>query len=167
MVQVSRKFTAMQTKAPTIIRSRKHEELVQNLAIKKLNDMDISIFPTIRELLCFAALLGFSEKRKVPLDRSFGVEDISWQQFYGNSAGDLVFLLALAETKKPEILKDGEEAQCAEIFQEYANGGLEIISEALLKHGAEYPEKDIIAYLQENNFIEVDDKDGDFAGVTF
>ena len=35
---------------------------------------DRKLFPTIRELLCFAALLGFSEQRRVPLDRAAGVD---------------------------------------------------------------------------------------------
>ena len=48
-----------------IDRSRVHEDMVQRLAVAKLPGRDRSLFPTIRELLCFAALLGYSEKQRV------------------------------------------------------------------------------------------------------
>ena len=79
----------MSSRAPNINRSRIHEEMVQRLAMQKLPDTDRTLFPTIRELLCFAALLGYSEKRRIPLDRDKGVEDISYQQFERGDAEDL------------------------------------------------------------------------------
>ncbi len=117
-------------RAPNINRSRIHEDIVQRLAGQPLPGLDRRLFPTIRELLCFAALLGFSEKRRVPLDRSQGVEDISYQQFERGDAENLIYLIALAEAQDAAILKEGEEDKCAAIFEEYANGGLGIIKEA-------------------------------------
>ena len=80
----------MNTRAPNINRSRIHEDMVQRLAMQKLPGTDRTLFPTIRELLCFAALLGYSENRRLPLDKDKGVEDVSYQQFersgvYGSS----------------------------------------------------------------------------------
>jgi hypothetical protein len=63
----------MADRAPNIHRSRVHEELVQRLSMQNVPGSERKLFPTIRELLCFAALLGFSEQRRVPLDRSQGV----------------------------------------------------------------------------------------------
>ncbi len=108
----------MTNRAPNINRSRIYESLVQRLSMQKLPGADRTLFPTIRELLCFAALLGYSEGRRVPLDRGAGTEDVSYQQFERGDAEDLIWLIALAETKDPEILKDGEEGRCAEIFEE-------------------------------------------------
>ena len=157
----------MSSRAPNINRSRKHEEMVQRLAMEKLPGSDRTIFPTIRELLCFSALLGYSEQRRLPLDKEQGVEDISYQQFERGDAEDLIYLIALAETKDPEILKDGEENRCANIFEEYANGGLQIIHEAMLRTGGEYPDRDILEQLKELNYLNIDDVDPDVSGITF
>ena len=157
----------MSSKAPNINRSRKHEEMVQRLAMEKLPGSDRTLFPTIRELLCFSALLGYSEQRRLPLDKEQGVEDISYQQFERGDAEDLIYLIALADTKDPEILKDGEENRCANIFEEYANGGLQIIHEAMLRAGGEYPDRDILELLKDQNYLNIDDEDPDVSGITF
>ena len=157
----------MSTRAPNINRSRIHEDMVQRLAMQKLPGTDRTLFPTIRELLCFAALLGYSEARRLPLDKEKGVEDVSYQQFERGDAEDLIFLIALAETKDPEVLKDGEESRCAEIFEEYANGGLQIIHEAMLRGGGEYPDRDILELLKDRNYLNIDDEEPDVSGVTF
>lgn len=157
----------MSSRAPNINRSRIHEEMVQRLAMQKLPNTDRTLFPTIRELLCFAALLGYSEKRRIPLDREKGVEDISYQQFERGDAEDLIYLIALAETKDPEILKDGEESRCAEIFEEYANGGLQILREAVLRGGGEYPDRDILELLKERGYLNTEDKEPDLSEIKF
>lgn len=157
----------MNNRAPNINRSRTHEDLVQRLSSQKLAGTDRSLFPTIRELLCFAALLGYSEKRRLPLDRDKGIEDVSYQQFERGDAEDLIYLIALADSKDPEILKEGAEGQCAEIFEEYANGGLQIIHEAMLRGGGEYPDRDILELLRENDYLNILDEEPDVSGISF
>jgi len=157
----------MNTRAPNINRSRVYEDTVQRLAMIKLPNAERTLFPTIRELLCFAALLGYSEERRVPLDRTDGVEDVSYQQFERGDAEDLIYLIALAETKDPEVLKDGQESRCAEIFEEYANGGLQILHDTLLKSGGEYPDRDILELLLKSGYLNVDDTEPDVSGVSF
>jgi dnd system-associated protein 4 len=157
----------MNTRAPNINRSRSHEDMVQRLAVQKLPGSERTLFPTIRELLCFAALLGYSEKRRLPLDKDKGVEDVSYQQFERGDAEDLIYLIALAETNDPNVLKDGEESRCAGIFEEYANGGLQIIHESLLRGGGEYPDRDILELLKERGYLNITDGEVDVSGVTF
>ena len=157
----------MNVRAPNINRSRIHEDMVQRLAMQKLPESDRSLFPTIRELLCFAALLGYSERRRIPLDKDKGVEDISYQQFERGNAEDLIYLIALAETKDPEILKDGGESNCAEIFEEYANGGLQIIHEAMLRGGGEYPDRDILELIKEQGYLNSEAEEPDISGIKF
>lgn len=157
----------MPVRAPNINRSRVHEEMVQRLAVEKLPGSDRTLFPTIRELLCFAALLGYSESRRIPLDKEKGVEDVSYQQFERGDAEDLIYLIALADSKDPEILKDGEESRCAEIFEEYANGGLQILGEALRRGGGEYPDRDILELLKEHGYLSADEEEPDVSGISF
>lgn len=155
------------SRAANINRSRIHEDIVQRLAMIKLPGTDRTLFPTIRELLCFAALLGYSEGRRVPLDRSEGTEDVSYQQFERRDAEDLIFLIALADSKDPEILKDGEEGRCAEIFEEYANGGLQVLRDAMLRSGGEYPDRDILELLKKRGYLTVEEAEPDIDGISF
>ncbi|UKK94118.1 DNA phosphorothioation-associated protein 4 [Brucella anthropi] len=155
------------SRAANINRSRIHEDMVQRLAMIKLPGTDRTLFPTIRELLCFAALLGYSEGRRIPLDRSEGTEDVSYQQFERRDAEDLIFLIALADSKDPEILKDGEESRCAEIFEEYANGGLQVIRDAMLRSGGEYPDRDILELLKRSGYLNIEEAEPDIEGISF
>lgn len=157
----------MSERAPNINRSRVHEDMVQRLAMMKLHDAERSLFPTIRELLCFAALLGYSEGRRIPLDKDAGVEDVSYQQFERGDAEDLIYLIALAESKDPDILRDGEESRCAEIFEEYANGGLQVLSETFQQSGGEFPDRDIVELMVSSGYLNVEEPEPDLGGIKF
>jgi len=150
-----------------INRSRVYEGAVQVLAAKALSGTDRKLFPTIRELLCFAALLGFSEGRRVPLDRSQGVEDVSYQQFERGNSEDLIWLIALADAQNVDVLRDGEEKTCAKIFEEYANGGLAIINDCLLREGMEHPDRALMSLLREKKYLVPSIPEPDLSGVAF
>lgn len=106
-------------------RSRKYEETIQ-----VLKD---SMFPTLREALTFCAVLGYKERRRLPLDNS-GTEDIAGAQYIDKEAVDVLFALALAETKQSEILREERERECVQIFEEYANGGLDLVASWIERH---------------------------------
>jgi len=141
--------------------------MVQRLTSEKPHGKDCTLFPTIRELLCFAALLGYSQNRRMPLDKGKGVEDVSYQQFERVGADDLIFLIALSDSKDPEILRDGQEDKCAEIFEEYTNGGLQIIYESLQQFGGEYPDRDILSMLIEQGYLPDNQEESDPSGIEF
>ena len=110
-------------------RSRKHEDMVQRLAIQQHPVTKRSLFLTIRELMCFAAMLGYSKGQREKLDRKVGVEDIAIQVFEANDSTDFIYLISLAEQKSLDAIKEENEDDAVTIFEEYANGGLEIIAE--------------------------------------
>lgn len=143
-------------RAPNINRSTIHEPMVQKLAIEKLPELGKSVFPTIRELLSFAALLGYSEGRKVPLDKNSGTEDIGGSVYEHHEAMEIIFALAIAEIKSSEILKEGNEEKCATIYEEYANGGLELISEWLTAHADQSPDKAIYTGLLDAGYLKAE-----------
>jgi len=158
----------MVDRAPNINRSNIHEEFVQRMSMLKVPGSDRTLFPTIRELLCFAALLGFSEKRRVPLDRAAGVQDISYQQFERDPAAeDLLWTIAVAETQNIDVLREGEEAQCAQIFEEYANGGLALMKDFLIRNGGEYPDRALLALLKDRKYLEPQLTEPDLASIKF
>lgn len=154
-------------RAPNINRSSVHEEMVKRLTSEKPHGKDCTLFPTIRELLCFAALLGYSQERRIPLDPKEGVEDVSYQQFERNDSDVLIFLIAIAESKNTDILRDGQEHKCAEIFEEYANGGLQIIRECLQSGGGENPDHDIYHMLSEHGYLASNNDSSDTPTIEF
>ena len=103
-------------------RSKKFEATLQTLGGK-----EASMFPTLREALTFCAVLGYKERRRVALDPSAGTEDIAGAQYQLNDAVDALFALAIAETKGSDVLRPDREKECVQIYEEYANGGLELV----------------------------------------
>ena len=95
--------------------------------LQKLGGKDAKMFATLREALTFCAVLGFKERRKKPLDSSTGTEDIAGAQYQTNEAVDVMFALALADAKSSDILRPDREGECVRIYEEFANGGLELV----------------------------------------
>ena len=131
----------------------KFEEMIRNLSHPVTGK---PIFPTMRELICFAAVLGFEHGKRAELNgKTFEV--VGGRIFEGSSlAMDLLYLIALASEKNADILRDEE--PMLKIFEEYAHGGLEIL------HGwlREKPEdingdKAILEALHKYNFLAVRD----------
>jgi dnd system-associated protein 4 len=102
-------------------RSKTYENTLQALGGK-----DAVLFPTLREALTFCAVLGYKERRKLALD-SAG-DDIAGAQYQLNEAVDVLFALALAERKNSDILRPEQEKDCVRIYEEYANGGLDLVN---------------------------------------
>ena len=95
--------------------------------LQKIGGKESSMFPTLREALTFCAVLGYKERRRVPLDPNAGTEDIAGAQYQTNEAVDMVFALALADAKTSDVLRPDRERDCVLTYEEYANGGLELI----------------------------------------
>ena len=89
-------------------------------------------FRLIADVLVFAAALGFGRKRRIALGSSIG-EPIRQQIFDRHGYDTMMNLLALHVQGDVEVLSDTEEMieLRAVIFEEYANGGLEILREEL------------------------------------
>lgn len=103
-------------------RSKTYENTLQALGGK-----EAVMFPTLREALTFCAVLGYKERRKKPFDPNAGLEDIAGAQYQLNDAVDMIFALALADRKNSDILRPEKEKECVQIYEEYANGGLDLI----------------------------------------
>ncbi len=110
-----------------IKRSKRHESMVRQLAETSHPHAGRPIFPTMRELMCFAAALGFENDRKKPLETT--TMEIDGRTFENHQQSlDLIYLLALADARDAEVLRDEHEEKCLEIFEQYAEGGFEEIS---------------------------------------
>jgi len=88
------------------------------------------MFPTMRELVCFAAALGYETQRRLPVDGP--TNEIDARIFErSETAMDLLYLIALSEEKKSDVLMPDREDYAVTIFEEYAAGGLAEIREWL------------------------------------
>lgn len=109
-----------------IRRSERFEKLVRLLADAPHPVTKKQLFPTIRELMCFAATLGFQFDAREKLDDK--TNDVDGRRFGDHSdTVDLMYLLSLADERSGEILRDTREEDRINIFEEYANGGFGII----------------------------------------
>jgi dnd system-associated protein 4 len=105
-------------------------ELINQLA----GDSDDALFDSMRDLFVFAAALGKAENKRVPLAGSSG--DIRLELFQRDSGHELLIqsLAVLENPEDPEILRDDREADRVATFEEFVNGGLEIIQAHLNAH---------------------------------
>lgn len=109
-----------------IKRSERFEALVTKLAREPHPVTGKNIFNTIRELMCFAAVLGFENDQRSELESS--TKTVEGDVFENSQqALDIIYLLALATEKDGEILREENEEKMFQIFEEYAQGGFEIL----------------------------------------
>ena len=108
-----------------IQRANDKEEIIKSL----LSDQ-VGVFKEIWKLLLFAAQVGMRNDTRLPLkgvDAGKGVD----QSTFGNCPAwpGVLYLMTLAETQNSNCLSGSAEAEDerVSVFQEYANGGLEIL----------------------------------------
>ena len=132
-------------------RSHVHEEFVQSM-IREAGDVPPP-FGTIRELLCFAAVLAFQMGEFDKLDRSKGSEDIQINVFENNNSDDIIYTLAVAHSKNTDVLKSDSEVDMVDIFEGYANAGLKILKSWGTRYRSQNYIQAIIQGLYDNKFI--------------
>lgn len=111
---------------------RVHRASDKEEIIKALTSEQVGVFREIWKLMLFAAQVGVAHRRRAPLiavDTGKGID----QGTFGNcpSWPGVAYLMSLVETEKSESLSGTSDAEDnrISIFQEYANGGLDILQE--------------------------------------
>lgn len=104
--------------------------------VKELKGLDTTtgIFQTYVDVMVFAAALGAKRKKRTPLvEFARDLDPIRRDYFNNNRCELLINLLALITSQDQSILSDDEQSddRRIEIFEEYANGGLEILQQEL------------------------------------
>ena len=107
-------------------------------------------FQTYVEVMLFAAALGVKHRKRVPLETI--AKDLSplRQDYFTSSFAFVINLLAITEAKEINILCNDEMAddQRINIFEEYANGGLEILQNEL-RGAVDYSERILLVLSSE------------------
>lgn len=129
------------------------------------------VFGTIRDLLCFAAFLGFHLKRRESLD-GHKTEAIPEEIFSKNEdALECVRLVALAEVQNQSIFEENRVDEMVRIFEEYAHGGMRVVQRYIMDLPTDVLGADaIIDGLRRDglvNKIEKEQAKGDLSGVRF
>lgn len=106
-----------------VYRDRRHENLIKTL----VEDKDTAIFTYNKDLMVFAAMIGYSYNKKLAL--SDDKISISLGTYYNSEDDGFIYLLALMENKNATCLKDPNLASSIRIFEEYSNGGLDLIQD--------------------------------------
>lgn len=101
----------------------------------KTGEGSTGLFQTYVDVMVFAATLGVKQGKYIPVSdvSKKDPDPIPQEHFISKGHDQTINLLAVTHTKDPKVLSDDEELQRKriEIFESYANGGLEIIQEAL------------------------------------
>ncbi|MDY7012661.1 MAG: DNA phosphorothioation-associated protein 4 [Cyanobacteriota bacterium] len=110
-------------------------------------------FQTYAEAIAFAAVLGFRYQKRSPLEGSASTEPspISLDIFASRGCAAAIELLAIATAQNPAILSTLDataEEQRVTLFEEYANGGLEILRNEL-RGAVDYAERILLVLTNE------------------
>lgn len=111
----------MQIKKSTINRDKKYNDAYRELGIS-----EGKVFPAMRDVMVFAACLAVREKLK-PRPVENKDEPIKVDLFANYI--DIIDIIAIYHTKDIDILTNESRAEKIQIFEEYANVGMEFICE--------------------------------------
>ena len=112
------------------------------------------IFVTKRDLLCFAAVLGFEGNRrnKIPDKPSDFVDSRPFEN--SQEAMHLLYLIGLAVTKDVDCLREEKEEELVTIFEEFADGGLCTLEEWLRETPSDpHGDRAIVEALKAHGFL--------------
>ncbi|MGK7933398.1 MAG: DNA phosphorothioation-associated protein 4 [Microcystaceae cyanobacterium] len=122
--------------------------------VKALADFDEGNgpFQTYADVMAFAAVLGANYQQRLSLTAiAKEPSPISLEVFQSRGYDPLIKLLAIVDTQDPKIISslDAEaEQQRVQLFEEYANGGLQKLQEQL-RGSVDYTERLLLILNQE------------------
>ncbi|MBO3463738.1 DNA phosphorothioation-associated protein 4 [Aetokthonos hydrillicola Thurmond2011] len=129
------------------------------------NDGATGPFQTFADVVVFAAALGAKHKRRVPLGEISKREPspIRLEHFATMGHDWVIKLLGITESKDIKILSPSHEEEYEQqrnhIFEEYANGGLEILQNEL-RGAVDYTDR-VLLMLSSERFNQ-DQQEGEF-----
>lgn len=125
-------------------RDNRFEALVEKCCSTK-NSADKNVmFSTVKELMVFAALVGFQLGEFEPLKSKANCISISMETYATTKHDAYIYLLALAEKPTLDILKDENLRETISIFEGYCNAGLKHIDNWIIDNIGEPLLEDIL-----------------------
>lgn len=140
----------------TVFFDEEFRDLVEKLAREKPSFASRPIFPTLLDLGVFCALLGYHEDRTREVPPNKQGNAITESAFVNMGKEPIVFLLALQIKKSGDVLREKHESECWSIFQDYMNGGFEVMQEWFVENPHDFDLVDTM--LSKVQLIAVEDK---------
>jgi|TARA_B100001063_G_C16775266_1_gene564732 dnd system-associated protein 4 len=109
----------------SINRSSEYNEVV-DILVSRGGDR---VFKAMYELLCFAAYIGVNNEKRLKIPTKFKAEPIAINLFERADLDKHFWTINLYS--EPDIARFINYNDCIETFEEYANGGMEILSKRL------------------------------------
>lgn len=95
---------------------------------------DSRVFSTVKELMVFAALVGYQLGDYQPLESKVNTTPILLDTYATTGHDAYIYLLALTKNSSLEILKDDNLREAIAIFEGYCNSGLKIIDSWIMNN---------------------------------
>ncbi|NEO56856.1 MAG: DNA phosphorothioation-associated protein 4 [Okeania sp. SIO3B5] len=110
-------------------------------------------FKTYADVIVFAASLAIKKNHRIPLTEISQREPspINIEVFWSRGYESIIKLIAIADTKDTKIISPANEEteeNCIKIFEEYANGGLEILRDEM-RGAVNYSERLLLFLISE------------------
>jgi dnd system-associated protein 4 len=125
------------------------------------NDKGQKIFESYKDLVVFAANIGFQNDKKMQIEKPMG-DPIKMHIFSGEYDIAIMNCIALADTEDPMLIGESQEEEKIKIFEEYACAGLDIIEKRVYKQSGDWQEH-IISLILEQKKTEKNDPFDDLA----
>jgi dnd system-associated protein 4 len=125
-------------------RDDRFETLVEKFCSTKNSSNTDVVFSTIKELMVFAALVGFQLDEFEPLQSKSNCISISMETYATTKHDAYIYLLALAKKTTLDILKDQHLKEAITIFEGYCNAGLKHIDNWIINNLGEPILEDIL-----------------------
>lgn len=115
-----------------------------------LGNKENKLFSTMKDVYILATIIGFQRNKRIPFDKSGG-EAIKLSLLNSDDK-NIIDSIALDETNDITILLEENTDKKLEIIEEYANGGMEVLYESLLKPIPSFNklEKFVLDYRKDN-----------------
>lgn len=123
-------------------RDREFESLVDSLV-----NTSPAIFQHIKDLMVFAAMIGFSKQRKEPITSN--TIPITMHTYSNDQQDGLIYMIALLHTKDGNCLRDEELMDSIKTFEEYCRGGLLEIQSWVNQNPTENPIEILLSKINE------------------
>lgn len=115
-------------------RDSRFESLEERFCSTKGAKNDFQVFGTVKELMVFAALVGYQLDDYQPLESKVNTTPILLDTYATTGHDAYIYLIALAKESSLDILKDEHLRSAVNIFEAYCNSGLKHIDSWIMNN---------------------------------
>lgn len=121
----------------SVRRDARFEVLEERFCSTKGAKSDEKVFSTVKELMVFAALIGYQLDDYQPLESKVNTTPILLETYASTHHDAYIYLIALAKEPSLDMLKDENLRDAIGIFEGYCNAGLKHIDNWIMNNISE------------------------------